>query len=128
VALSFDNIGIAVTDLSAASEFYRKLGFELTEADGAISAQNGSAMLYIFGTHTASSTPQRRLDMDGNAPGIDHISFWAADVDAIAAELTARGVEIESGPLDQSWGRRTVTVLDPDGNRLWFLGELKAGG
>jgi catechol 2,3-dioxygenase-like lactoylglutathione lyase family enzyme len=122
---AFDNIGIATTDLERSLSFYQLLGFVAGEPeDGAALVRNGGASLYIFATGTVSSDPGRRLDMQGNASGIDHISFRVSDVDAWAQELRGRAVSIESGPENQSWGSRTFTVLDPDGNRLWFLGDL----
>jgi uncharacterized glyoxalase superfamily protein PhnB len=48
-----------------------------------------------------------------------------ADVDANHQKLLDRGVEIEEGPTNQDWGSRTITLLDPDGNRIYFLGPLK---
>ena len=124
--LRFDNIGIAVTDLTASLDFYRLLGFEpVGPVDGAAALQNGATALYVFTTPTASADPPRRLEMAGNAVGIDHISFAVDDADAVAEQLQADGIRIESGPENQDWGRRTVTILDPDGNRLWFLGPLQ---
>lgn len=124
--LAFDNIGIAVTDMSAALDFYGRLGFvpeSPTETEASL--RNGEAALYVFQTPSRDFQPPRRMDMDGNAPGIDHISFKVADVDVTADDLRAVGVEIETGPTNQDWGRRTITVQDPDGNRIWFLGPLR---
>ena len=47
--------------------------------------------------------------------------YWAAylyvdDVDAFAAELTARGVAIVRGPVDQPYGCRGIDIRDPDGH------------
>ncbi len=123
----FDNIGIATTDLGRSLSFYRLLGFEGDEPeDGAALMRHGNAALYIFTTPTQSKDDARRLDMQGNATGVDHISFRVADVDQTSQELRDRGIVVESGPEDQSWGARTITVLDPDGNRLWFLSDLRA--
>jgi uncharacterized glyoxalase superfamily protein PhnB len=40
----------------------------------------------------------------------------AAAVDALRAELVARGVPVKEG----SWGYRLLVVDDPDGNQLFF--------
>lgn len=123
--ISFDNIGIAVTDLDRTADFYRTIGFGVTVRDGqSATAEAGSARLFIFRARSAGVFPKRPLGMDDSDPGIDHISFAVPDVDQVAATLGAAGVEIESGPIDQPWGRRTITVLDPDGIRLWFLGPI----
>ncbi|MGD9723195.1 MAG: bleomycin resistance protein [Pirellulales bacterium] len=43
------------------------------------------------------------------------------DVDALHAELAAKGVAIELSPTDQTWGNREMCVRDPDGNSLRFV-------
>jgi catechol 2,3-dioxygenase-like lactoylglutathione lyase family enzyme len=122
----FDNIGVAVTDFKRSAEWYRKLGFESQDGGGTGgSFQAGEAVLYIFETSSSESPRRRELDLIHNPPGIDHISFRVADVDTNHQELLARGVEIEEGPTNQDWGSRTITLLDPDGNRIYFLGPLK---
>jgi hypothetical protein len=40
----------------------------------------------------------------------------AAAVDALRAELEAKGVPVKDG----SWGYRLLVVDDPDGNQLFF--------
>jgi catechol 2,3-dioxygenase-like lactoylglutathione lyase family enzyme len=120
-----DNVGVAVRDLRTALDFYNKLGFVIEYADAAgASIRAGDAVLYVFQTTSHRAPVTRGLDLEQNAPGIDHISFAVDDVDAAARELRSRGLEVESGPTDQDWGRRTITLLDPEGNRIWLLGPL----
>lgn|GEM_PF-454845 len=40
------------------------------------------------------------------------------DVDAVAAELTAKGIALLNGPEDRPWGMRIACFQDPDGN-VW---------
>jgi lactoylglutathione lyase len=42
------------------------------------------------------------------------------DVDALCAELTARGVELLNGPIDRPWGLRTACFRDPGGH-IWEI-------
>ncbi len=42
------------------------------------------------------------------------------DVDATAAELTARGVTLLNGPMDRPWGIRTAAFRDPAG-AVWEI-------
>jgi catechol 2,3-dioxygenase-like lactoylglutathione lyase family enzyme len=44
------------------------------------------------------------------------------DVDAMCAELTSRGVEFLSGPLDRPWGIRTASFRDPAGH-IWEIAK-----
>jgi lactoylglutathione lyase len=41
-------------------------------------------------------------------------------VDAMAAELTSRGVELLNGPMDRPWGIRTASFRDPGGH-IWEI-------
>ena len=43
-----------------------------------------------------------------------------ADVDAMAAQLTARGIPLLNGPVDRPWGPRTAAFADPAGN-VWEI-------
>jgi len=117
----FDNVGIAVRDLVRAIQFYRRLGFEpqYVAADSAM-VRAGSAALYLFVTQTGAPQ-QRSFDLQGNPPGIDHLSFQVADVDAACAALKAEGVVVEREPRDYEWGARAACIRDPDGNCIWLL-------
>ena len=44
------------------------------------------------------------------------------DVDAAAAGLQDRDVELLNGPLDRPWGVRTACFADPDGH-VWELAQ-----
>src|SRR5205823_13319041 len=108
------------------ADWYGKLGFQRQDdADGGGAFKAGEAVLYIFETDSAQPAGRRELDLVHNPPGIDHISFRVVDVDASHQALVARGVKMEEGPTNQEWGSRTITMLDPDGNRIYFLGPLK---
>jgi len=37
------------------------------------------------------------------------------DVDAVCADLSARGVKLLNGPMDRPWGIRTASFMDPAG-------------
>jgi lactoylglutathione lyase len=42
------------------------------------------------------------------------------DVDATAAELRSRGVDLLNGPMDRPWGIRTAAFTDPAGH-VWEI-------
>jgi catechol 2,3-dioxygenase-like lactoylglutathione lyase family enzyme len=42
------------------------------------------------------------------------------DIDPFYREIERRGVQPRTGPGDTPWGRREMTIIDPDGNRLRF--------
>lgn len=61
---------------------------------------------------------------DGVAGGVVYVGVES--VDALHDELKARGVTIDSGPVDQTWGNREMYVKDPDHNSIRFV-ERKGG-
>jgi catechol 2,3-dioxygenase-like lactoylglutathione lyase family enzyme len=44
------------------------------------------------------------------------------DVDAMCAELQARGVELLNGPMNRAWGVRTASFTDPGGH-IWEIAQ-----
>ena len=70
------------------------------------------------------------LDRSREAGRAPQNQYWAAyvyvdDVDALAEELQAKGVEILRGPEDQPYGCREIDVRDPDGNIIGFGQDLQ---
>lgn len=53
--------------------------------------------------------------------------FYISDVDALAAELTDRGVDILRGPEDAPHGCREFDIRDPDGHIICFGQDLQPG-
>ena len=56
---------------------------------------------------------------DGISGGVANLIV--EDVDALHAELVAKGVPIAVGPVDQTWGTREMYVKDADGNSIRFI-------
>jgi methylmalonyl-CoA/ethylmalonyl-CoA epimerase len=121
-----DNIGICTTDVARSVAFYQKLGFsEAYRNDRGVMMIVGNAHLFVFATRQDNAPPVgRELGLFGNPPGIDHISFAVADVDALYSTLRADGVTFNGQPEDQSWGARMVGLKDPDGNNIYLLQKL----
>jgi catechol 2,3-dioxygenase-like lactoylglutathione lyase family enzyme len=120
---SIDNIGICAADLGGSAQFYRRLGFaEAYRNERGVMMASGSVQLFLFQTRRSNPTPvSRELGLFGNPPGIDHISFSVAEVDALYGKLMQTGVVCGSRPEDQSWGARMFGLKDPDGNNLYLL-------
>ena len=47
-------------------------------------------------------------------------SIEVEDVDAMAADLQSRGVQLLNGPMDRPWGIRTAAFADPAGH-IWEI-------
>jgi catechol 2,3-dioxygenase-like lactoylglutathione lyase family enzyme len=128
VIVGFDNVGVAVSDLGRALEFWTALGFErVSEDDGEPAAllRAGSAFLWVFETRSPMPAQARNADLLANPPGIDHLSLAVDDVDAAHRALEERGVQFEWGP-DDRWGYRVAALRDPDGTQVFLLTPLPA--
>ena len=54
----------------------------------------------------------------GQHGGPQVVYMVANDVDAMHADLVARGAEIAQPPEDRPWGMREMIVKDPDANHI----------
>jgi methylmalonyl-CoA/ethylmalonyl-CoA epimerase len=123
--LGVDNIGVAARDLERSVEFYQSLGFiKAHENERGCTMVAGGTKLFIFPAASHDGLA-RSTTLEGNPPGIDHISLLVDDVDRTYAEFTRRGIDFISTPADQSWGARTAVLRDPDGNNLYLLAWLQ---
>jgi lactoylglutathione lyase len=51
------------------------------------------------------------------------LTIAVEDANAVCGELRRHGVELLSGPIDRSWGRRTAAFADPAGN-AWEIAQV----
>ena len=100
-----DHVGIAVKDLDGALALYAE-AFEMPLAyRETVSEQGVEAVLLDAGeTHVellrplAPETPVGRF-LDRNGPGLHHVAYRVADIEATLAQLGRRGIElIDSEP------------------------------
>ena len=108
-----------VSSSAAAEEFYARLGFRAQWAyrpDGSLPDP-----CYMGVARDGVTLHVSSYSGDGVAGGV--VFLLVDDVDALHAELVARGVPIDLAPTDQSWGNREMYVRDPDGNSIRFTRE-----
>lgn len=111
-------VGVPVTDVDRAKQFYLRLGFVL---DHDHTVNEGIRFVQMTPPGSACSIAFGR-GLTAMAPGsLDNLQMVVTDADALRAELAERGVEV-SEIDDQPWGR-FVYFSDPDGNR-WSLQQL----
>lgn len=116
--MKLELVGVPVTDVDRAKEFYIKVGFN-ADHDHTVNEQvrfvqmtpPGSACSIAFGTGLTQMEPG----------SLDNLQMVVADADAIREQLLGRGVEV-SEVDNQPWGR-FVYFRDPDGNG-WALQQL----
>jgi catechol 2,3-dioxygenase-like lactoylglutathione lyase family enzyme len=105
--------------------FYRRLGFQLTENENAVSVYIGTQMIN-FHRPTRWQDPAFTLRAPAAKPPSGDFCFvWSGSAMELKAMLERAGVKIELGPVDRAGGRRktgsSTYVRDPDGNLLEFM-------
>lgn len=117
-------ITIFVEDLQATKEFYlRVFGLPVDFED------NNSAVFRFGDTliNLLKSSAAQELIQPANVAGPEVgsrfvFTIHVDDVDAMCAELTARGVKLLNGPMDRPWGVRTASFVDP-GGYIWEIAK-----
>jgi methylmalonyl-CoA/ethylmalonyl-CoA epimerase len=111
------HVGIAVTDIAAALPFYRDVlglapGAPET-ADGAtiVSLRLGDVAVELLEPRDAASPVAKFLARRG--PGIHHICYRVADLDAALARCRAAGYQLVDEAPRQGAGGRRIAFLHP---------------
>ena len=121
-----DHVGIAVADLNVAIAFYRdtfgivSVHEEVNEEQGVREAMltvgDGTTRIQLLAPLNPDSTIAKFLDRNG--PGVQQVAYTVTDVEAAAAELTAKGLRL----LYDAPRRGTA------GSRVNFVHPKDAGG
>lgn len=105
--MKLNQVTVPATDTARSIDFYRTLGFRLiVENDHYARFEIGDGES-AFSLHLGAPA--------GRGPSL---YFECDDVGARVAELKAKGIVFESGPVDRTWLWREARLADPAGNRL----------
>ena len=115
---------LAVRDFEATAKYFHDaLGFEVQWAEASDWRLVSRGQVNIMIGRCPDVIPASELG--------DH-SYFAYlqinDVDAMHAELSARGAIIRTPPTDQPYGQREMVIATPDGHRLVIGQPLPAIG
>jgi catechol 2,3-dioxygenase-like lactoylglutathione lyase family enzyme len=122
---------LIVRDLEASSKFYQEmLGFKHIFTMPGSGGKPGLvhlrwlkyADLLIALPRDGKEIPEPRGA--GVSLSFQMLDRFGGSVDALAEQAKAKRANILSGPLDQPWNVREVTILDPDGYRLVFMAPI----
>ncbi len=122
---------LIVRDLEASSKWYQDvLGFKHIFTMPGPGGRPGLvhlrwvkyADLLITRSRDSKDLPEPRGA--GVSLNFNMLERFEGSVDALAERAKAQGANIVSGPLDQPWNVRELTILDPDGYRLIFTAPL----
>ena len=117
-------ITIFVDDLQTTKEFYlRVFGLPVDyEDDNSAVFKFGDLLVNLLKTSAAENLIQPAAVADQDAGSRFVFTIHVDDVDAMCAELTARGVKLLNGPIDRPWGVRTASFIDPGGH-IWEIAK-----
>jgi len=110
--------------LAAAKEFYQKVfGLPVDYADANSTVfKFGNTLINLLQTTAAGELIEPAPIAPREAGSRMVFTIMVDDVDALCAELTARGVELLNGPMDRPWGIRTASFVDPGGH-IWEIAK-----
>jgi catechol 2,3-dioxygenase-like lactoylglutathione lyase family enzyme len=135
--LGFDHVSIPTSNVERLLDFYRRLGFAI-EGEAEWRAGTHPVVSIAFGDSKINVHPETMVAMRGQAwylrapsaePGCGDLCFvWDGGVDALLETFSTAGVEVISGPVAKTGGRRagagrgvSAYVRDPDQNLLEFI-------
>lgn len=100
---------LPLADVAAGVKYYReRLGFSVNyQMQGFAVMDRDSARILLI-----TKTDLHR--------GICSCYIYVADADAMHAELTGKGANVEATPVSRPWGLREFRVFDAEGNILTF--------
>jgi catechol 2,3-dioxygenase-like lactoylglutathione lyase family enzyme len=115
-------VTLFVEDLAAAKQFYLEtFGLPVYfEDDNSAVFKFGTTLINLLNVTEADEliAPAKVADREAGSRVV--FTIEVEDVDALCAELTARGVVLLNGPMDRPWGVRTASFSDPGGH-IWEI-------
>ncbi|HEU4749751.1 MAG TPA: VOC family protein [Acidimicrobiia bacterium] len=122
MAANLDAIGIIVSHMGEAIDFYRRLGLafsdEATAEDHAEASGPGGLRIMLDTVESVQSFSAWQPPSGSHRIALAFLCDNPAEVDELHLELTALGAPSHLAPFDAPWGQRYATVLDPSGNAI----------
>jgi len=115
-------ITLFVEEVDVAKQFYREVfGLPVVfEDENSAVFDFGNTMINLLKTTEAHELIHPAAVATREAGSRMQFTIKVDDVDAMCAELAARGVELLNGPMDRPWGVRTACFRDPGGH-IWEI-------
>lgn len=120
-----NHIGIRVTSLEQAREFYEQLGFEFLI--GPIGPEPVAIMEHPSGVNInlilnadVSSTKNILLDVKERYPGYTHVALDVSDIVSTQKAIENLGIKITEGPITLPNGGIMFFIRDQDMNVIEF--------
>jgi predicted enzyme related to lactoylglutathione lyase len=117
--MQIGEVGVLTGDVPRLAEFCRLL-LGLADAGGEDSVHRtliaGETALTVYNDGSPKNNHNQNICL----------AFTVPDVDAEYTRLLALGVDIQGVPVTRPWGARNMSLLDPDGNRIYLRSFPKA--
>ncbi|MGO4111270.1 VOC family protein [Paenibacillus sp. YAF4_2] len=123
-SLSINVITLFVEDLQAAKSFYEQV-FSLPvvyEDDNSAVFDFANMSINLLQNSAAHELIAPEIVASRENGSRFQFTIRIEDVDAVCAELNARGVALLNGPMDRPWGVRTASFTDPGGH-IWEIAQ-----
>src|SRR5215813_5292093 len=127
LALSSASPSLTVNDLDKSLGWYRDvLGFAVEETwkgdDGKVVGVSLKAgdVSFMIGQDDWKKGRDRK-----KGEGFRIFCLTKKNVDTLADRIVAKGGRLDSGPTDQPWGVRDITLTDPDGFKITIAAERR---
>ena len=119
-----DAITLFVEDLAATRQFYEDVfGLPIHyQDDNSAVFRFGDTLINLLAVSEAPGLIAPAAVASPEAGARFQFTLGVDDVDAMCAELRARGVELLNGPIDRPWGIRTAAFRDPAGH-IWEIAK-----
>ena len=117
-----DVLVILVKNTQKTAEFYKTLGFTITEeTKDKVAAEIGNFYIDFHNEKTVEINNESGKEPKGL--GI-YIYVNVEDIDTYYKLLIGRGLKPSSKPRDWPWGNREFAIKDPDGYKIVFYQEI----
>ena len=117
--VTWDHVHLRSPDPEATAAWFADiLGAEIVRAPGRLDLRLGGASVFIApvapgdGVNPSPTTPYQ---------GLDHFGLTVKDIDAVASELKAKGVEFTKEPFTLKPGLRICFIRAPQGVSIELL-------
>lgn len=111
-----------VKDLSKTAEFYKKLGFTVTDDKEDIFGVRLNWFWIDFHPQDKEDKPefQKEANLENKGAG-QFLYISVDDIDEFYQLIIKKGLKPSSEPRDWPWGNREFIIRDPDGYKLVFF-------
>lgn len=124
-----DAIGVIVSDMARAIDFYRRVGLDFPQAavdevHAEATGPGGLRVMLDTEASVMSFSDWHPPAVGGPRTALAFLCDSPDQVDRLCEDLVAAGGQVHLAPFDAPWGQRYATVHDHDGNSVDIFAYL----